>query len=615
VAPFDRKGWHGPSEIASSSVNNSYNEHLTYDLNGNILSLERNGEKETEQFVIMIDDLDYDYDGNRLINVKDATGHSDGFNDGNDPQHTQLNDFEYDDYGNMVEDRNKKITNITYNHLNLPKKITFENNQSIEYIYGADGSKLRKKVTDGTTNTNVDYLSTSTPLSTGGFQYTDEILEFFPHTSTPLSAGAEGYVTVNTNQLNDHYNYVFNYTDHTSTSLSTGLGNIRLKYTAHPQTGEPQPLEETKERGLRTPLKNNQKREQNHYYPFACPERRRRGLTHDGYQPHHDIIGLEGANVTIIPTSPNVGDPYKYKYNGKESKEELGLDWYDYGARNFDASLGRWFGVDGLAEKYLSNSPYHYANNNPVLNYDVDGNYFVNFQSLFAASTFQRNSRQQIEKNNKSIEQLNDLIQSGDFSENAVANLNSLISNLEGVNTELQTSIDEVSTLMGSNQGYNIENAGAFSLEGHTTYDFSTGIVNIRAPLGNGFGLLGHELHPAFQFDQGITSLASTSGVRIRPGIDLIGVDLADEWNAYKRQEAIEPGSSPYKTYNALNNDSKSFYTNHSRTPQSVSQHAQIQKILKSNGTKADKARWLNNLSKRFQQAFRINRRTYDGKN
>jgi len=45
-------------KIPGSSVNNSYNEHLTYDLNGNILSLKRNGEKVTEQFVIMIDDLD-----------------------------------------------------------------------------------------------------------------------------------------------------------------------------------------------------------------------------------------------------------------------------------------------------------------------------------------------------------------------------------------------------------------------------------------------------------------------------------------------------------------------------------------------------------------------------
>ncbi|HZH87729.1 MAG TPA: RHS repeat-associated core domain-containing protein, partial [Chitinophagaceae bacterium] len=272
---------------------------------------------------------------------------------------TQLNDFEYDDYGNMVEDRNKKITNITYNHLNLPKKITFENNRFIEYIYGADGSKLRKTVTEGSKNKTVDYLN--------GFQYTNETLEFFPH--------AEGYVTVNTNQLNDHYNYVFNYTDHTSTSLSTDLGNIRLKYTAHPQTGETQPLEETKERGSRTPLKNKQGREQNHYYPFACPLRSIRGLTHDGYQPNHKIIGFEGpgANVTIIPTTPNVGDPYKFKFGGMELQTELGLEFYDFGMRNYDAAIGRWMNIDPMAEAMRRHSPYNYAFNNPVFFIDPDG--------------------------------------------------------------------------------------------------------------------------------------------------------------------------------------------------------------------------------------------------
>src|SRR5690554_5990934 len=75
--------------------------------------------------------------------------------------------------------------------------------------------------------------------------------------------------------------------------------------------------------------------------PFACPLQSIRGLTHDGYQPHHDIIGLEGANVTIVPTSTNVGDPYKYKFGGKEYQEEFDVNTYDFGARNYDPALGR----------------------------------------------------------------------------------------------------------------------------------------------------------------------------------------------------------------------------------------------------------------------------------
>ena len=81
--------------------------------------------------------------------------------------------------------------------------------------------------------------------------------------------------------------------------------------------------------------------ETNHYYPF----------------------GGTFASSNVQP----------YKYNGKELDTKAGLNWYDYGARHYDAALGRWFVVDPLAEKMYGWSPYVYCFNNPVGLIDEEG--------------------------------------------------------------------------------------------------------------------------------------------------------------------------------------------------------------------------------------------------
>jgi RHS repeat-associated protein len=48
-------------------------------------------------------------------------------------------------------------------------------------------------------------------------------------------------------------------------------------------------------------------------------------------------------------------------------------DWYDYGARMYDATLGRFMKTDRFLEKYVSLSPYQYGANNPVNNVDING--------------------------------------------------------------------------------------------------------------------------------------------------------------------------------------------------------------------------------------------------
>ncbi|MFQ7086475.1 MAG: RHS repeat domain-containing protein, partial [Bacteroides sp.] len=88
--------------------------------------------------------------------------------------------------------------------------------------------------------------------------------------------------------------------------------------------------------------KNGGVEEINHYYPFG---------------------GVFASEENVQP----------YKYNGKELDTKKGLNWYDYGARQYDAALGIFTTVDPSSEKYYPTSPYVYCGGNPINRIDPTG--------------------------------------------------------------------------------------------------------------------------------------------------------------------------------------------------------------------------------------------------
>ncbi|WP_265131652.1 RHS repeat-associated core domain-containing protein [Chryseobacterium oranimense] len=322
---------------STNPYNNYFNEHLTYDVNGNISTLKRNAYPVSGNTATQVDDLVYQYTGNRLTQVVENSPNTSGYEGGN-------NIIAYDVNGNMTDMKDKGIQSIAYNFLNLPNAIGIQHinpvgnisTTDISHLYRADGAKLRKtfvqqaymglpttRMTDYLDGFQYSYIDDGTTCITCRTESAFEVQAYskiggpiikLPSWKLDFVTTSEGFYSFTENR------YIYQYKDH--------LGNVRVTFG-----------------------KNNvgivQTMDTNNYYPF--------GLNHIG-----------GS------FNSNFGSYYNYKYNGKEL-QETGM--YDYGARMYMADIGRWGVIDPAAELGRRFSPYNYAFDNPIMFIDPDGRY------------------------------------------------------------------------------------------------------------------------------------------------------------------------------------------------------------------------------------------------
>ncbi|MCG8208152.1 hypothetical protein G1K53_11640, partial [Tenacibaculum finnmarkense] len=296
---------------------------ISYDKNGNIKTLLRKGHINIDADVFgTMDNLVYSYDsGNKLHAVTDTGAAPIGVKGQFQDKNTSGNDYTYDVNGNMISDANKGITNITYNHLNLPTRVTIDG-KYINYVYDATGVKLSKYIDLGYSENEYTYYAGNYIYKRRASRGAQPKLEFFNH--------PEGYVSpVNANDISQGFKYVYQYKDH--------LGNVRLSYTDNNNDGVITPSTEIIE--------------ESNYYPF--------GLKHKGYNNTVSSLGNSTAQ--------------KFGFEGVELEESLGYNMNEMDWRHYDSTLGRFNVIDPMAEERNWLNPYNFVQNNPILRVDPTG--------------------------------------------------------------------------------------------------------------------------------------------------------------------------------------------------------------------------------------------------
>ncbi len=154
---------------------------ISYDRNGNITGLKRSGADGQ-----CVDDLLFRYQGNQLMSVEDMANGLLGFIDG----HPKGEDYRYDTNGNLSHDLNKGIRRITYNLLNMPETIQFQDGSRIVNTYDALGNKLMTRAFAGSQEVKISEYH-------GSFAYEQDKLKHIAH--------AEGRALPSGDSFDYHY--------------------------------------------------------------------------------------------------------------------------------------------------------------------------------------------------------------------------------------------------------------------------------------------------------------------------------------------------------------------------------------------------------------------------
>jgi len=319
-----------------SNITPNYQENITYDGNGNILTYGRNGDSSiTAQTIDSLTyNYNYNYTGSQLVNNKLNYIHdaitSSGYNLDLRNQ-TNTTNYQYDAIGNLITDVYSGITNIDWTVYNKPDEID-KASGNITYAYNTANQRSNKSYNGVTTwyvrdaQGNVMGIYDNTH---GNINWREQHLYgssrlgmWLPDINLATGSAIAVYDTLGKKRLELDNHLGNDQATITDTRLPVTSGGYFAANIAAAQD----------------------------YYPFGM------------LQPGRQYVASGDST-------------YRYGFNGKEQDNEvMGYgNWLDYGERMYDPRRVGFGSVDPLYRKYPELSTYQFASSTPIQAVDLDG--------------------------------------------------------------------------------------------------------------------------------------------------------------------------------------------------------------------------------------------------
>ena len=260
----------------------------------------------------VIDNIYIEYDGNQPLFIDDTENpllyeNAPGCNDSS----FEAEEFAWDANGNMTQDLTKGITSITYNMLNLPSVITYDDGHKEYRYYDTDGNRLRT---------------------------------LYQVAITPASSSASAYARYRTEQTR-HYCGDVEYVNDSVARVLTPVGYVNARGNNAATLGDYRFY-------IRDYQGNNR----------VLVDYSGNAIERYDYYPYGGLFGEVNPEQWRL-------------YGGKELQTMNGLNLHDFHARWQDYATCWFTTQDPLAEKYYALSPYTYCAANPLKYTDSSGKY------------------------------------------------------------------------------------------------------------------------------------------------------------------------------------------------------------------------------------------------